>query len=85
LPRTTILRNFFYQAGGVEGNIRQPNRKKNFGPNFSREDAQNKDVINCFLLITKRANTRMWKPLLRQVIHCPTSVLDSQPNEEFAP
>jgi hypothetical protein len=68
LPWTTITSSIRQEGGDA---ILGNPIKEEFWPKF-------------FLLTTKRANTRMWKPSLRQAIHCSTSVLDSQSNEEFA-
>jgi hypothetical protein len=38
-----------------------------------------------FTLITKGTDHRVLRPTLSQSIGCPTPIINSQPNEEFAP
>jgi hypothetical protein len=35
-------------------------------------------------LITQRTSSRVRHPTFSEPVRCPTSILDSQPNEEFA-
>jgi len=54
-------------------------------PNLSCEDTRDQDMPDCLLFfITQGTRSGIWQPSFSQSIGCPTSILDCQPNKEFA-
>jgi hypothetical protein len=66
------------------GNGEQTKLGEDQSPDFTGENTSNENMLNGLELIIKRACIRMRQLSFSKSIVCPHSVLDCQPNENFA-
>jgi hypothetical protein len=67
------------------GNGLQTKLAEDRSPGFTGENTRDENMLNGLVgLITMRACIRMRQPSFSKSIGCPHSVLDCQPNENFA-